>query len=246
MNKLEHIKDFQSILKHYKISPHSKQILDNTELIALIAPSSSGRNTIIRELVKTGDYYFIVSDTTRRPRVNDGVLEKNGVEYWFREEKDFLADLKDGKFLEAEIIHNQQVSGISIRELEKASEGHKIAITDMDIGGVHNVVQAKPDTLAIMVLPPDFAEWQRRMSNRGHMHPNEHTRRLKTAVTIFKEALRHDYFVFVVNQNFHQTTALMDTLAKKGTNGLENQDDGRKLVKQLLKETEAQLKAKNG
>ncbi len=33
-----------------------------------------------------------------------------------------LNDLENGKFLEAEIIHAQQVSGISIRELKKADD----------------------------------------------------------------------------------------------------------------------------
>lgn len=238
MNKLVQLNEFQKVLADYHISADSKAILKKTKIVALTAPSSSGRNTIIRELLKTGDYYFIVSDTTRKPRVNDGVLEKNGREYWFRDEKDMLADLKQGKFLEAEIIHNQQVSGISIRELKKASMHGKIAITDMDIGGTHNLVEANPSTVAIMVLPPDFKEWQRRIRTRGKMSRQEHRRRIETAQTIFKVALQQDYFAYVVNQNYQQSAAVIDTLVKTGSENLKNKEDGRKLIKELLHETQ--------
>jgi guanylate kinase len=243
MNKLVHLADFEEILSRYRVSDASKQILKDTPMVVLTGPSSSGRNTIIGEIRKQSEYYFIVSDTTRKPRSNNGVLEKNGEDYWFRSEEELLSDLKAGAFLEAEIIHSQQVSGISIRELKKASTAHKIAITDMDIGGIQNVVQAKPDVLPIIVLPPDFDEWQRRLDKRGSMDTHEHRRRLRTAVTIFKEALKHDYFIFVVNQNYKQTAALIDTMAKNGSKGLENREDGHKLVKELLTDTEAFLES---
>src|SRR3546814_14273785 len=97
-----------------------------------------------------------VSDTSRKPRVNDGIPEQNGVEYWFRSEAEILNDLKAGKFLEAAIIHNQQVSGISIRELQRVGDEGKIAITDIEIVGVHNLIQAKPYATAFFVLPPIF------------------------------------------------------------------------------------------
>jgi len=84
-------------------------LLQQTKFVPLVAITSSGRNTLIRELLKTGEYHFIVSDTTRKPRTNDGVMEQSGVEYWFRDEDEVLQDVKDGKFLEAAVIHSQQV-----------------------------------------------------------------------------------------------------------------------------------------
>src|SRR5579885_607634 len=113
MNRLEHLQEFKTVLANYRISPASQRILQQTNLVLLAAPTSAGRNTIIRELLKTGDYHYIVSDTTRQPRINDGIPEQNGVEYWFRSEADILKDLAAGQYVEAAIIHNQQVSGIS-------------------------------------------------------------------------------------------------------------------------------------
>src|SRR5690606_21781404 len=112
-----------------------RQILAETQLMILVGPTSTGRNTLINELLKTGHYYFLVSDTTRPPRQNNGVWEQNGREYYFRTEDDMLKDIQAGLFVEAEIIHNQQVSGTSIREIKKARDQGKIALADVEILG---------------------------------------------------------------------------------------------------------------
>src|SRR5690349_7662236 len=101
MNHLKHIDEFREVLANYHLSDEAKQTLNDLHLVLMVGPTSSGRNTIIRELVKTGSYHFIVSDTSRKPRHNDGILEQNGREYWFREEADMLQDLRHGMFLEA-------------------------------------------------------------------------------------------------------------------------------------------------
>lgn len=242
-NRLEHLSEFRQVLKTYTISKHSKQILRDTKLVLLVAPTSTGRNTIIRELLKTGNYHFIISDTTRKPRVNDGVLEQNGVEYWFRKEEDALEDLKNGKFLEAEIIHNQQVSGISIRELERAYNTHKTAITDIDILGTQNVVKANPNALPILVIPPSFDEWQRRIKNRGAMSDEEHIRRLQTACKIFETVLNQPYFKFVLNDEVLNAASQIEALVENNVDE-ENQQNYRRLAKELLDKTQAFLKDK--
>src|SRR5665213_1025428 len=104
-NKLVRIAEFRTALEGYHLSKAALQTLSQTELVLLVAPSSTGRNTIIWELLKIGDYHFVVSDTTRKPRVNDGLLEQSGREYWFRSEQEVLTDIQQGKYLEAAIIH---------------------------------------------------------------------------------------------------------------------------------------------
>jgi guanylate kinase len=201
------------------------------KLVLMLAPTSGGRNTIIRHQLATGRYYYIISDTTRPPRENDGVMEQNGSEYWFRTEEELLADLQAGEFLEAEIIHGQQVSGISIRELEKAQKANKTAITDVDIEGIHNVVKAKPDTIVVMLMPPSFDEWQRRLAGRGQMRPDELKRRLETAQKIFQDGLEHDYYHFVISENIEQSGAIIDAIVEGKANP--HQGRGRGLIEHL-------------
>lgn len=243
MNKLAYIDEFHKILANYKLSQTSLHALSQTELVLLVAPSSSGRNTLIRQLLKTGDYYFIVSDTTRDKRTNDGVPEQNGVEYWFRAEEEVLADIKAGKYLEAAVIHNQQVSGISVRELQKASDTGKIAITDAEIAGVQNAVKLKPDTIAIFVLPPNFEEWQRRIKHRGDMGPEEYKRRMQSAAIELADALKHDYYKFVINESVEQAAEQVNIIAKLDVVDPETQAHGRDLAERLYLDTQALLQS---
>lgn len=242
MNELEHLEDFQQILTNYEVSHTNQKTLHQTTLVLCSAPTATGRNTVIRELVKTGKYYFIVSDTTRKPRINDGVPEQDGVEYWFRSEPEMLADLRAGKFLEAEIIHSQQVSGISIREVAKAQTNHQIAITDADRGGVRLVRKAKPDTICLFFLPPSFEEWQRRVNGRGDMPDKEKHRRFTTAIHELENALANNYYKFVINDVLADAVTKVEAIVTdpQHTNEAE-QAKARALAQDILGKTKALL-----
>lgn len=226
MNELKHLDEFQDLLANYQLSAHGKAVLSRVKLAVLLAPSSSGRNTIINELVKGGRYQFIVSDTTRQPRSNNGVMEKDGIEYWFRSEESVLEDIKSGEFLEAEIIHEQQVSGISIRELEKAATSEKTAITDADLGGVKKILELKDDAFAFLVLPPSFDEWLRRLTERGQMSNLEIARRLRTAIRIFDYAKSEKRLKLVVNDDLEEAVRCVDQniTGKRSTDTIRKQE----------------------
>jgi guanylate kinase len=234
MNELVHIAEFRSALKGYHLSKTALHTLSQTKLVILVAPTSSGRNTIIWQLLKSGDYHFIVSDTTRKPRINDGIKERTGHEYWFRDEEDILEDIRQGKYLEAAIIHNQQVSGISVRELQKANDEGKIAITDADISGADNATKYKHDTIAIFVLPPSFEEWQRRIEHRGAMEPAEFKRRMESACKEFETALNRNYYQFIINDSIEHSVEQVNQIAKLETIDTEMQKRARDLAEQLL------------
>ncbi len=242
MNELEHLEDFEQILASYNVSPAGQKILRDTTLVLCCAPTATGRNTIIRELLKTGRYYFIVSDTTRKPRTNDGVLEHNGVEYWFRSEQDMLQDLRAGLLVEAAVIHGQQVSGMSIREINKACQAGKIGITDIEVVGVANVVKAKPDTICLFFLPPSFEEWQRRITTRGDMNPAELKRRLQSAKKELETALANDYYTFVINDNLDEAVSEVKAIVADPANShTTEQVAARTLAEDILAKTKNAL-----
>jgi len=240
MNELKHMAEFRSVLKEYKPSAAARKSLEGMTLVLLTAPTAGGRNTIINKLVKTGEYHFIVSDTTRQPRVNKGVPEQNGREYWFRTEEQFLDDLQHGQYLEAELIHNQQVSGISIRELEKAKSLHKIAIDEVDMQGIANVLPTKPDTIGILIIPPDFETWLHRVDSRGRMDTEERRRRFNTAVEIFAMAKDGTYPV-IINDQLEDAVRKVDHLARSGE-VLEDQAHAHQVAAQLHQDTQQYLR----
>jgi guanylate kinase len=236
---LKYHQEFKAILAHYHMSDEAKQAIEDLRLVLLIAPTSGGRNTTIRHLLFTGSYHYIVSDTTRPPRINDGVLEQNGEEYWFRSEEEILNDLKAGQYLEAELIHNQQVSGISIRELKKAKTEGKIAVTDVDLEGLHNVIKVKPDTKAVMIVPPSFDEWQKRIAQRGHMSLEENRRRLETAHKILSDGLQQNYYQFVISEHIEQSAAIIDAIANNKPNP--HQDRARETISNIQEQLKQKL-----
>lgn len=194
--------NFKTILSDYKISEHALKVLHSVEYVVLIGPAGAGRNTIINELVSEYGFHFVISDTTRPPKLRDGKMEQDGVNYFFRSEEGMLEDLENGEFLEAELIHNQQVSGTSIRELMKAAESNSVAINEIEFGGAKNILKAKPDTLVIAVLPPSFEEWQTRFSAREIISATELKNRMNTALKVIETIKNEKLVQIVVNDNY--------------------------------------------
>lgn len=240
-NKLLHIAAFRKILAGYRPSPQTIAALQDTPLVLMVGPTAAGRNTLINILLQTGRYHYLVSDTTRRPRKNNGVLEQNGVEYWFKTEAEFLQGLKDGAYLEAAIIHNQQVSGMSVRELEAAKTAGVIAINEVQPDGARNVHSYSPDKLIVFLLPPAFDVWMNRLRARGSMQEDEIRRRLKSAVGEITEALSQDYYHFVINNEIHEAAVAVDELANGRLPDAEKQRHGRDHAEQLAVDVQLYL-----
>lgn len=214
MPALQNREAFEKLLEDYVVSDEAKSVLVETRLVLMVSVTAAGRNTIIEKLLSTGEYYNIVSDTTRPMRVKGTeVIERHGAEYYFRPEEDILADLQKGLFIEAAIIHNQQVSGVSVREVVRAHETNKIAITDIEVQGCEAILRAKPNTIPIFVLPPSFEEWMRRMGDRSELPQHEIRNRLETSLVELDIALSDERFVFVVNDNLDDAVKEVDDIA---------------------------------
>jgi len=238
---LKHHAEFRNVLTKYQMSERAKKALEGLKFILTVAPTSTGRNTIIRHLVKHKNYYFIVSDTTRQPQIRDGRMEQNGIDYFFRTEEEMLRDLKAGEFLEAAIIHEQQVSGVSIRELERAKLLNRTAITDIETLGTDIVMRTTPEAKAIFLVPPGFEEWQTRINSRGHMSKEEFRNRLGSADHEFKSALEHEYYNLVIADNVEHASSIIDDIA----NGKPNtqQDQARDLIHSLQDQLASKLES---
>jgi len=244
MNNLKNITEFRQTISVYEPSIDSKELLKKVNLTLLVAPSSTGRNTTINELVKKDQFQFIVTDTTRKPRINDGILETNGVEYFFKTEEEFLDGLKNGDYLEAEVIHNQQVSGISIRELRKAHENNKYAVTDVDIGGIEAILKYKSDAHIIMLLPPSFDEWLKRLNGRGKMMSVEIRRRMETALRIFQAGLERNYFNYVINVDYVDSAETINDISVHGKDPKASKEQAKELINRLILDTKNYLDTK--
>ncbi len=215
MNQLIKLDQFQETLKDYQINQAKLNLLNQIKLVLLLGFSGSGRSTIIQQLCQTDQYYFLISDTTRQPRMNNGILEKNGREYNFINEDQFLKGLKQGSYLEAEIIHQQQVSGLNLSELKKAREMNKFAITDIDLGGAQKILKYSNKTKLFFIIPPSFDVWMSRLYRRDPNMPiSELLMRLKTAQKILKSFSKDLIGEIIINNDFKHSAQQIDIFLK--------------------------------
>jgi guanylate kinase len=234
--KLRHIEKFKEILVNYAPSKQLLGLLKKEKFVLLVAPTAAGRNTIIKNLVNNRQYHYVISDTTRPPRINNGQAEKSGVEYWFKTEEEFLSELKKGRYLEAAIIHDQQVSGINMGELLRSINSKKTAITDIDIKGCNTIQKYSNTVVPIFILPPEYKEWIYRLDGRGKMTDVEKNRRLRSAYHEIKNALDTPYFKFVTNRDLQETTNTINSYISDLNFNLPDQAKEKNHAQELLKE----------
>lgn len=207
---LKHKAEFEALLASYQPSAQSIAIIQNVPMAALVGPFGAGKNAIIHELTQTGRYHFLVSDTTRPPKFRNGAMEQHGVQYFFRPEEDVLADIKNGAFIEAAVIHGQQVSGTSVREIEAAAQRDQIALAEIEVQGVANIKKIKSNAKLFFIVPPDFDTWLTRVHAREQINETELLRRFSSSIDEFTAAFNDSDYMFIVNDNLQHTVALID------------------------------------
>lgn len=159
-------------------------------LFVISGPSGSGKGTIIDQLMKTGNYEFSVSATTRPPRPG----EIDGVHYFFISREAFDAKIKSGEMLEyAEYVGN--LYGTPRDAVEKCLSEGKNIILDIEGTGAKNVKAKMPDSVMIMILPPDIKTLEGRLRGRGTENEEIIKKRLDTAVWYLENREEYDYVI---------------------------------------------------
>jgi guanylate kinase len=119
----------------------------------------------------------------------------------------------------------------------------KIAINEIENKGVATYYAYKPDTLCVFLLPPSFDVWMMRIRDRGDVDEAELRRRLESAVLEITDALKKNYFQFVVNHEIHEAAQAVDEIANGRALDEEKQKIGRNHAEQLLIDVQLYLKA---
>ena len=180
-------------------------------LYIVSAPSGSGKTTLLQHLLRSlKDLKFSVSYTTRRPRQG----EQNGLDYFFIDRASFLRMVNDGQFLEwAEF--NGELYGTGRIFVEEQLEAGKDVILDIDVQGTKQVRSKTPDATAIFILPPSFAELERRLKMRMLEPADVIRRRLEIA----KDEIQfyRDYDYIIINDVLENSILLLESIVRSGT-----------------------------
>lgn len=201
-------------INSYHMSAQAEDLVRKTRLLLIAGIVGGGKNTVIQELLKQTKYHEIISHTTRMPRNNHGVVERDGVDYHFVSPTEAERLIHEKAFVEAKYVHGN-VYGTSVAELTSAHANNKIAVTDIDIKGVAEYLDIKPDTHAIFLLPPSVETWLSRLERRyGDLdaHREEIEKRLETAEQEINYIKQDDRFILVVNDDLETTVERIEQI----------------------------------
>lgn len=199
---------------NYKPSPEKLAPIRNEPLLIMCGITGAGKNAVINQLRATygNEYLFVVTHITRPPRENNGVMERNGIEYNFIDFTEAERLLDAGEYIEANIVHNDHIYGMTIAEIKRIKDAGKIATTDITIEGVDNLVELGLNVKPVFLLPPSYEVWRQRLGSRGDMTKEELKRRMQSAITEIYHALNVPHYYIVINDHLGTTAELVNSI----------------------------------
>ena len=160
-------------------------------LLVVSGPSGCGKGTICNRLLQRNkDFVFSVSATTRKPRNG----EKEGINYFFIDDKKFEKMIEDNEFIEYAKVHNNYYGTPKNFVLNEINKG-KIVILEIDVQGALQVKKVYPEAIFIFLLPPSMRELKNRIIKRGTETEKDINTRYKNAFEELKFVDEYDYIV---------------------------------------------------
>lgn len=168
-------------------------------IVAITAPSGTGKTTVIRKLVERDSRLgYSVSATTRPSRE----AEVHGSDYFFFSEQEFDEKLEKGLFAEWAEVHGYRYGTLKTQIEEILKQGGYVMM-DVDVQGARNLREIYPDGIFIYLIPPSMKELKARLSRRGTEDEASFEQRLEDAVTEIKCLKSFDYLV--INDELEKT-----------------------------------------
>jgi len=166
------------------------------------APSGAGKTTLCDALRQTPDFVYSVSCTTRPPRAG----EIEGDDYHFLTEKDFLARVAAGDFLEYANVHGRYYGTTREPLISNLQNGVDVLI-DVDIQGAAAIRNADDETIRralcdVFIMPPDLDELRKRLTKRGTETPEQIESRIVTAAREME--LWRDYRYTIISKSMEE------------------------------------------
>jgi guanylate kinase len=151
------------------------------------APSGTGKTTLVQQLLRR-DRSLIrtVSHTTRPPRPD----EKDGRDYHFVGRRAFQAMIEREAFAEWAEVY-REFYGTSRATIERGLRAGKDVVLVIESKGGKAIHRLYPNSVQILVLPPDLSALRRRLRKRGVVP----ALRIKAAQAEARSMAGYDYLV---------------------------------------------------
>lgn len=181
-----------------KIGPIQRRGL----MMVLSSPSGAGKSTISRLLLeREGNMTMSVSATTRPPRPG----EVEGQHYYFLDRPRFDEMVAGGEMLEHAVVF-ENCYGTPKEPVEAALKAGCDVLFDVDWQGTQQLAEAAREDLAtIFILPPSYAELERRLFARAQDPEEVVRKRMAKAAAEMSHYAEYDYVI--VNEDIEESVA---------------------------------------
>ncbi len=166
-------------------------------MFVLSSPSGAGKTSLSRALIEDDKHLILsISATTRDMRPG----EKDGKDYFFLSEKDFLNRVSNDEFLEYAKVFDHHY-GTPAKFVDEQLEAGTDVLFDIDWQGTQRLRQKREqDLVSIFILPPSMEELESRLRKRAQDSDETVLRRMTKASSEISHWDEYDYVI--VNKDF--------------------------------------------
>lgn len=172
-------------------------------LLIVSGPAGSGKTTVCgRLLAEEGGLKRVITATTRPPRGG----ERDGVDYYFFDDADFVRQLEAGEFYEHARVHGRRYGTLK-REIRDNLAAANDLLLNIDVQGADTFrLAGRNDPLlqgrvvTVFIMPPTLSELESRLRHRSTDSEDEIQRRLCVARDELKHRELYDHCILSGNR----------------------------------------------
>lgn len=186
-------------IEHYEMPESAAELLNSDPSpLVLCGITSAGKDSLAREISSRGPYELVISHTTRAPRENHGVMEAEGVDYFFVDEDKMLDLVSKHEFIETKLVHNRDAYGTSQSEVQRILGKDKTPILVIDVQGVEEILSHTSGLRPVFILPPSFDVWLNWLE-RSPISEEKLQERFRSAIKEIGIAIENPAFQLMIN-----------------------------------------------